>query len=182
MIQYFYKKNFFIFGLVLIGFLGIGCGKSNTLVIIPEPVVDQVSVVSPEICLDSYVWIIDANPCIAIKGVKDNTTLKKSYMLIYKLSTFDVEFPLGLSLYIDGEFYNLVKITTDYGQTLEMVSDLPDNLLPLLSKAKTVTISYTNRKNTENTELSNRQIKKLNEYLAEIKNLMSKEPKLKIKR
>jgi hypothetical protein len=172
----------FIIGLIFAGFLGFSCGKSNTLVIVPEPVVDQVSVVSPEICLDFYVWIIDANPCIVIKGVKDNTTLKKTYMLVYKLSTFDVEFPLGLSIYIDGEFHNLVKITTDYGRTLEMVSELPENLLPLLSKAKTVTISYTNRKNTENTELSNRQIKKLNDYISEIKNLMSKEPKLKIKR
>lgn len=162
--------------------LNTSCGSSRTLVIVPEPVVDQVSVKSPEICLDSILWIFDRNPCLEIKGVRDNTTLQKRLMLVYKLSSFDVEFPMGLSLSIDGEFYNLTKISTEYGDTLEMVSDLPISLTQSIAKAKSITVSYTNRKHTINTDLSSREISKFNDYLKEIQDLLKKEPKLKIKR
>lgn len=158
------------------------CGKSKTLEIIPEPVVDQVSVISPEICLDSYVWIIPANPCISIKGEKDNTTSKTRYLLVYTLSAFDVEFPLGVSIRSANQYHNLTKVSTEYGSTLQLVSDLPETVVKQILQANQLGISYTNRKETRNQDLSKGQTEKLQSYTKKIQELLAAEAKMKIQK
>jgi hypothetical protein len=174
------SKLFILF--VLGFFLTINCGKSQTLVIVPEPVVDQVSVVSPEICLDSFLWIFPSNPCFWIRAEKDNTTSKTRTSLVYNLSSFDVEFPLGLSLEIDGTYHNLLKMGTEYGSQLQLLSDLPEPTATAISKSKKVSLSYTNRKETRNYELSSGELSDLQSYLAKINSLIKAEPKLKIQK
>lgn len=176
-------RTFFPVSVIFILVLFIlNCGKSKTLEVIQEPVVDQISVYSPEICLDSYVWVIPANPCIYLKAEKDNTSLKKRYLLVYELSSFDVEFPLGVSIEVDGEYHNLVKVATDYGSTLELVSSISTVTGSKISKSKKIRISYTNRKETRNYDLTDSQVEDLKSYLAELQELLKKEPKMKIKR
>jgi hypothetical protein len=171
------------FSLVLLLIISFAsCGKSSSLEVIPEPVVDQISVSSPEICLDSYVWIISANPCLSLKGEKDNTRLNSRIRLIYEVDRFDVEFPVGLSLKLDNTYYNLIRVGTEYGSSLQLVSELPEGLVPTILGAKEISISYTNRKDTFNTKLSSSQAEKFKEYLKNIREALDKEPKLQIKK
>ncbi|MCZ8239624.1 MAG: hypothetical protein O9346_06500 [Leptospiraceae bacterium] len=163
-------------------FLSINCGKSQTLVIVPEPLVDQVSAISPEICLDSFLWIFPSNPCFWLKAEKDNTNAKTRTSLVYNLSSFDVEFPLGLSLEIDGTYFNLLKLGTEYGSQLQLVSDLPEPVALAISKANKVSLSYTNRKETRNYNLSSGEVSDLKNYLAKLSSLIKAEPKLKIQK
>jgi hypothetical protein len=156
------------------------CGKSETLVVIPEPVVDQVSIVSPEICLKSFLWVFPSNPCFWIKGEKDNTTLLTKTSIVFNLSSFDVEFPLGLSLKLDSTFHNLVKQGTEYGSNLQLISEISDADALSIAKASEISLSYTNRKETQNYSLSSSKVSEFKENLAKIKDLLKSEPKLKI--
>ncbi len=167
------------FRILLIAFLLLNCG-SHKLTVIQEPVLNQISVLSPEICLNSFLWV-PRNPCIQLRGSREEANGKQEYQLIYRLSSYDVEFPLGVSLEIEREFYNLTKVQTEYGATLELVSYLPESVLSEIEKFSITTISYTNRRETRNYPLTERQKARISEYARLIHKSLPREPKLKIR-
>ncbi|WCL51155.1 hypothetical protein [Leptospira sp. GIMC2001] len=173
------KKILIIF-LTISFLILINCGKSKSMEIIPEPVVDQVSIISDEICLDSILWVFPANPCISVKGEKDNTTLKTRYYLVYNLSSFDVEFPVGISMQLGTSYNNLLKVSTEYGATLQLISEIPESLISTILNSDKILLSYTNRKETRNIELSAGDRSDLKDYLTKISSQLKSEPKLKI--
>lgn len=174
-------NQFNIFALIILVGTVWNCSSSMEG-LVREPVLEQVTFISDEICLDSYFWIIPANPCLVVKGIKENSTGKLEYQIIYRLSTWDVEFPIGLSLGLDNEYFNLYKVGTEYGSTLELISSLPSNLLPRIQSAGEIIVSYTNRRETRNSILSTRQRKKFIQYILEMQNNLRDEPKMKIKK
>lgn len=96
-------------------FFVINC---NSLQVIPEPNLEQVTVKSETICTEfTWYWPFCTRgkaKSLMIKGVYNNLTGDKKYYLDYHLDMLDTDLPVGLSINIDGTYYNLKKVSTDY--------------------------------------------------------------------
>ncbi len=158
------------------------CSSGQNPLLQPEPVLDQISADSEELCLKWKILGTGGYPCIKFRGTKENATGKVSYSLRYEVGTFDVELPVGMSLKLGDTWYNLTKLDTEYSSTIVYSSRLPLDILPIFKSASTMAISYTTRKKTENIVLSSGQKEALQSNLSKLIQALEAEAKLKIEK
>lgn len=167
--------------LFLVLFLLIRC---SSLEVIPEPNLTQITVKSQTVCLtwNWHPFCVDTKPnSLMIKGVLNNNTGERKYYLEYYTDTFDTDLPVGVSLKIDGVYYNLRKVFTEYTETLKVTSELNEEVVKkLLNTKNNLSLSYSNRRNTLNFELSSRKSTSLIENLRDVQKQLLSLERLKI--
>jgi len=157
----------------------------NSLQVIPEPNLDQVTVKSETICTEfTWYWPFCTKgkaKSMMIKGVYNNSTGDKKYFLDYHLDMLDTDLPVGLSLNLDGTYYNLKKVSTDYTDILKLESELTPEVISKMNSAKSsYTFSYSNRKDTLNFALSSGDTRDLKNQLNEVIKKITAQEKLRI--
>lgn len=173
------RKLPFLFSLV---FFFQFCSSGSKLELQPEPVLDQISADSEELCLKWKILWSGGYPCIKFRGIKENTTGKLNYSLRYEVGTFDVDLPLGMSVKLGDTWYNLTKLDSEYSSTIVYSSRLTPEVIPLFKNASSITLSYTTRKKTENIQLSSGQKEALQANLGKLISALESEGKLKIEK
>jgi hypothetical protein len=176
------KSLFFQITFSGILFFLISC---NSFQVIPEPNLEQVTVKSETVCTEvpwySPFCTKGKSRSLMIKGVYNNLTGDKKYYLDYYLDILDTDLPVGLSLNLDGTYYNLKKMSTDYTDILSIESELNPEVISKINAVKNdILISYSNRKNTLNFALSAGDTKKFLTQLNEVTKRIAAQEKLKI--
>ncbi len=167
--------------LSLVSFLMVSC---SSLQVIPEPTLDMISVKSSSFC-PTWNWhpfCVESKPnSIYFMGTLQNSTSEKKYYVDYYLDSFDTDLPVGFSFKIDGTYYILKRVSTDYADSLKLRSELSDDIIKLLSSTnQPVSISYSNRKATLNFDLSMRETEKVKMKLRDVVEKIQSSSKLKI--
>ena len=163
-------------------FFVINC---NSLQVIPEPNLEQVTVKSETICTEfTWYWPFCTRgkaKSLMIKGVYNNLTGDKKYYLDYHLDMLDSDLPVGLSINIDGTYYNLKKVSTDYTDIVKLESEISSEVISKVNSAKNnFMLSYSNRKDTHNFTLSSGDTKEFAKQLNEVIKRIVAQEKLKI--
>ncbi|XDD41418.1 hypothetical protein AB3N58_08795 [Leptospira sp. WS60.C2] len=159
----------------------VSCSGSKAFVVTPEPTLEQQTAISNDICMEKYLWLFPGKrPCVYFKAERDNATSAVTYFLLYEIGTFDVDIPIGVSLKIGETWYNLKKTNTDYSDTIIVTSALTQDILPKIGENQTITISYTNRRETINYQLNASQTTKFQTNLSKLIRVIESEPKLNI--
>ncbi|MDF3819009.1 hypothetical protein P3G55_03810 [Leptospira sp. 96542] len=171
-----FSRFFFVLALVL---FVVSCSSSKTFQVVPEPVLDQQSVISDEVCLRSFVFF-DRRPCVYFRAEKDNATGQIQYFLLYEIGNFDVDLPLGVSMKLGDSWYNLKKTNTDYSDTIVVTSAVSAEIIPKINESKQIIISYTNRKETLNYNLNASRVASLQSNLTKLFRAIESNPKLNI--
>lgn len=175
-------RNSFLFILIGVLFFLNGCAGIQ---VVPEPNLEQVTVYSETICSETP-WYSPfctkgKSRSFMIKGIYNNSNGDKKYYLDYYLDLLDTDLPVGLSLYLNGTYYNLKKMSTDYSDILNIESELSSEVISKLNSVKSeIQISYSNRRNTTNFYLSSSDSKKLISQINEVIKKISDQEKLKI--
>jgi hypothetical protein len=171
---------------ILFSILFIFTVHCSSITVIPEPNLEQYTVKSSTVCF-SFRWYApffcwDAQPnSILLKGIYNNNSGEKKYYLDYYLDNFDTDFPVGVSLKIDGTFYNLRKVQTDYSDTLRIRSEINEELIgKLKSYSGNLLLSYSNRSTTTNYELSSGESESILKNAKEVFDKLSSVSKMKI--
>jgi hypothetical protein len=116
-----------------------------------------------------------------VRSTLNNTSGDYKYFLDYYLDSFDSDIPIGVSLKIDGIYYNLKKTQTDYTDTLKISSELTEEVATkIISTKKTILLSYSNRKVTLNFDLSSSDTETLQSYVKEVTQKTTSLQKMKI--
>ena len=116
-----------------------------------------------------------------IKGVYNNLTGDKKYYLDYHLDMLDTDLPVGLSLNIDGTYYNLKKVSTDYTDIVKLESEISSEVISKVNSAKNnFMLSYSNRTDTHNFTLRSGDTKEFAKQLNEVIKRVVAQEKLKI--
>lgn len=170
-------KNLFLFVLLVL----LNCSSFE---VIPEPNLTQITVKSKSVCLtwNWHPFCVDSKPnSLMIKGVFNNNTGEKKYYLEYYTDSFDTDLPVGVSLKVDGIYYNLKKVFTEYTETLKVTSELNEEVInKLLNTKNNLHLSYSNRKQTFNFELSSGKSNSLIENMKDVQKKTLSLEKLKI--
>lgn len=170
----------FVFSSIL--FFLLSC---NSLQVIPEPNLEQVTVKSETICTE-FTWYLPfctrgKAKSLMLKGVYNNLTGDKKYYLDYHLDMLDTDLPVGLSLNLDGTYYNLKKVSTDYTDIVKLESEINQEVISKINSAKNnFSFSYSNRKDTYNFALSSGETKEFVKQLNEVVKRINAQEKLKI--
>ncbi|MCZ8155814.1 MAG: hypothetical protein O9264_06825 [Leptospira sp.] len=164
--------------LALLSSLTVACSSSKAYSIQKEPTIEQIIAESDQICLRKTLFVFSSRPCISIKGEKDNSSGIVQYYLRYEIGSFDVDLPLGTSIQLGETWYTLKKSSTNYSETITVVSLLTPEVLTNLTNANHIEISYTNRAKTENFVLSGSQKERLKEDFVRIQRLLESEKKM----
>lgn len=177
------SKNLF-FQIFICGtiFFSFNC---NSFQVIPEPNLDQVTVKSETVCTEfTWYWPFCTKgkaKSLMVKGIYNNSTGDKKYFLDYHLDMLDTDLPVGLSLNIDGTYYNLKKVSTDYTDILKLESELTQEVISKINSARSnLGFSYSNRKDTMNFNLSAGESRDLRNQLNEVVKKINAQEKLKI--
>lgn len=157
----------------------------NSLQVIPEPNLDQVTVKSETICTEfTWYWPFCTKgraKSLMLKGIYNNSTGDKKYFLDYHLDMLDTDLPVGLSLNLDGTYYNLKKVSTDYTDILKLESELTPEVISKINSAKSsFAFSYSNRKDTLNFTLSPGETRDFRTQLNEVVKKITAQEKLRI--
>jgi hypothetical protein len=157
----------------------------NTFVNIPEPSLDQTTVRSETVCTEVFIlWPFctkDKSKSVLLKGIFNNSTSEKKYFLEFVPDTADTDIPVGISIYIDGTYYNLKKMSTEYVETIKLSSELSAEIMNKLSNAKNnIRISYSNRTTTFNYSMNTSNSEKLSKQAGVILKQMKSVEILKI--
>lgn len=173
------KKSFIVLFLL---FILTQCTSKQ---IIPEPSLEQVTFKSSTVCpVVSWWWPFCSDGkanSLQIRAIYNNQTGDKKYILDYYLDSFDTDLPVGVSLGIDGTYYNLKKIATDYAEILKLSSELsPEVMTKLNSSSSKILMSYSNRKNTLNFTLSESSSNSLRNNLKDVTKSVNAQDKLRI--
>lgn len=167
--------------IIIIPFVLLSCSSFE---VIPEPNLTQITVKSKTVCLtwNWHPFCVDTKPnSLMIKGILNNNTGEKKYYLEYYTDSFDTDLPVGVSLKVDGVYYNLRKVFTDYTETLKVTSELNDEVInKLLNTKNNLHLSYSNRRYTFNFELSSSKSSSLIENMREVQKKVLSLEKLKI--
>ncbi len=170
----------YLFILILIQL--ITCSSPD---LIQEPTLDQTTIHSETVCTE-LVWYSpfcskNKPKSVSFKGVFQNTSFEKKYFLDYVLDNSDIDIPLGLSIQIDGTFYNLKKMATDYVDIFKITSEISEDvLIKIVSSKNNFVISYSSRKDTFNYQLTDSKSKQLAEQADFILKKMKSVGKMKI--
>jgi len=159
----------------------VHCFSGEGVRITQEPVLDQTIGETEELCLKSRIFSF-GYPCLRFRGEKENATGKISYTLRYEVGTFDVDLPLGVALRLGETWYNLQKTGTDYSSTIVHSSRINPEIIPIFLKTNQITVSYSNRKKTENTILTPKERQTLQERLEKLTKSLEEEPKFKLEK
>ncbi len=160
--------------------------QCHSMEVIPEPNLSQYTVKSAPVCLkwNWHPFCLESKPnSLIVRSTLNNTTGDYRYFLDYYLDSFDSDIPIGISLKIDGTYYNLKKTQTDYTDTLKITSELTEEVVAkLIATKKTVLLSYSNRKVTLNFDLSSSDTETLQSYVKEVTEKTTSLQKMKIVR
>ncbi|TGL56746.1 hypothetical protein EHQ59_00505 [Leptospira kemamanensis] len=159
----------------------VSCSGTKAFVVTPEPTLEQQTAISKDICMQKYLWVFSGKkPCVYFKAERDNGTGAVTYFLMYEIGTFDVDIPIGVSLKLGETWYNLKKTNTDYSDTIVVTSALTQEILPKIGENQNITISYTNRRETINYQLTASQTSSFQTNLSKLIRVIESEPKLNI--
>lgn len=170
----------YLLSLILIQF--IHCSSTD---LVQEPTLDQSTVQSETVCTE-FVWYMpfctkNKPKSVLFKGVFQNTSLEKKYYIDYVLDNSDIDIPVGLSIQIDGTFYNLKKMATDYVDVFKITSEISEEVLnKLVSSRNNFVISYSSRRDTFNYKLSDSKSKQLADQADFVLKKMKSVGKMKI--
>jgi hypothetical protein len=167
--------------LTLFCFLVMSC---SSLQVIPEPTLDLVSVKSSSFC-PTWNWhpfCVETKPnSIFFTGTLNNSTSEKRYYLDYFQDSFDTDIPIGISLKIDGTYYVLKKISTEYSYSMKLRSEISEEMIKILSNTnQPISLSYSNRKSSLNFDLTMSETEKVKNNLREVVEKINSMQKLKI--
>lgn len=159
--------------------------QCTSIQVIPEPNLNQVTVKSEPICTAfTWYWPFCTNgkaKSFLIKGIYNNLNAEKKFFLDYHLDMLDTDLPVGISVNIDGVYYNLKKVSTDYSEILKIESELNSDVISKMNSAKNnLSFSYSNRKDTFNFALSSGETKEFIKQLGEVVKRTNAQEKLKI--
>ncbi len=157
----------------------------NSFQVIPEPNLEQVTVKSETICTEfTWYWPFCTRgkaKSLMIKGIYNNITGEKKYYLDYHLSMLDTDLPVGLSINLDGIYYNLKKVSTDYTEIVKLESEINAEVISKINSSKNnFAFSYSNRKDTLNFALSSGETKEFVKQLNDVVKRINAQEKLKI--
>ncbi|HMV42538.1 MAG TPA: hypothetical protein PK079_21440 [Leptospiraceae bacterium] len=175
-------KKGFIFVYIFFTLILFQC---SSVQVIPEPNLDQVTVKSEPVCtVFTWYWPFCTQgraKSFLIKGIYNNSTGEKKYFLDYHLDMLDTDLPVGISVYLDGVYYNLKKVSTDYSDILKIESEINLDLISKMNSAKNnFSFSYSNRKETHNFTLSSGDTKDFLKQLNDVVKRINAQEKLKI--
>lgn len=153
----------------------------SSLKVIREPILERTTVISEPVCFSFFSFCREGSSnSVIIRGIVENDSGAKKYSLEYHLKTFEVEFPLGVSLGIDGQYHNLKKISTEYSEYVMIGSELSQEILDKILNSKKISLSYSNRKETKNIDFSSGEHKKFIKNIQNVKDSLSSAEKLNI--
>ncbi|MCB1177889.1 MAG: hypothetical protein KDK36_09950 [Leptospiraceae bacterium] len=169
-----------VFSILLLFFLA----NCHSLEVIPEPNLTQFTIKSKPICLkwNWHPFCLETKPnSLTIRGILENSNLEHKIYLDYYLDSYDSDIPVGVSLLIDGTYYNLRKAGTEYTDTLKIRSEISEDIVKKIQKTKkTISMSYSNRKETLNFEFSSGETDDFKNYLKEVTDKIKSLKKMKI--
>ncbi len=157
-------------------FLLISC--SARIQVLPEPVVEQTLFRSGAICPSSWFCSTGKSGSLNFKGILNNKTGEKPLFVEYYVSSFEESFPIGISIKLDQTWHNLRKTSTDYGDTVRVVSILPADMVDKIFSAKEIQFSFSSRDNTTTIALSSSQVDGLKSLLKDLKEKIDAQSKL----
>ncbi|WP_427854349.1 hypothetical protein [Leptospira tipperaryensis] len=168
----------FIFCVIL--FTGISCSSTSVLQT-PEPALEQVLFHSEPLCPGFHLFCSQGDTkSMNFRGVFKNSSGEKSLFLDYYLSSFEVSFPIGVSLKLDGTWYNLRKVGTDYSDSMRISSLIPTELVDRILNAKEITFSFSSREKTTNQLFSSGDASRFQTLLKNIREKVDTQSKLNI--
>ncbi|MEI7011616.1 hypothetical protein [Leptospira licerasiae] len=148
--------------------------------VLPEPVVEQTLFRSGPICPGAIFCSLGKPGSLNFKGILVNKTGEKPIFLEYYMSSFEESFPIGISMKLDQTWHNLRKTSTDYGDTVRVVSILPADVADKLFSAKEIQFSFSSRDNTNTFTLSSSNTDNLKSLLKDLKEKLDSQAKLTI--
>ncbi|EKO78617.1 MULTISPECIES: hypothetical protein [Leptospira] len=174
------KILFFVLIFCFSLFTGIGC-SGDFVRRTPEPALEQVLFNSDSLCPGFHLFcsVGDAKS-LSFRGVFKNTTSEKSIFLDYYFSSFEVGFPVGVSLRLDGTWFNLRKAGTDYSDSFRISSFVPAEIADKIVHAKEITFSFSSREKTTNQFLSSKETTELQFLLKSLREKLDTQSKLNI--
>ncbi|EQA43390.1 putative lipoprotein [Leptospira broomii serovar Hurstbridge str. 5399] len=162
-----------------VALIGIG-GCSSRPAIVAEPVIEQISLRSGPICISSWFCSSGRSGSLNFKGILNNRTGEKPLFLEYHVSSFEESFPLGVSIKLDQTWHNLRKVSTEYGDTLRLVSMLPIEVADKIQSAKEIEFSFSSREHTTTRGLSVSEAETFKSFLRETRARIEAQAKLMI--
>ncbi|WP_051133768.1 hypothetical protein [Leptospira fainei] len=157
-----------------------GGGCSSRPAIVAEPVIEQTVLRSGPICISSWFCSSGRSGSLNFKGILNNRTGEKPLFLEYYVSSFEESFPLGVSIKLDQTWHNLRKVSTEYGETLRLVSLLPIEVADKIQSAKEIEFSFSSRENTTTRSLSAGDAEAFKNFLKETRAKLDAQAKLTI--
>ncbi|RHX94003.1 hypothetical protein DLM76_13595 [Leptospira yasudae] len=159
---------------------GIAC-SSESIRQTPEPALEQVLFHSDPLCPGFHVFCSQGDTkSLTFRGVYKNPNGEKTVYLDYFLSSFEVSFPIGVSLKLDGTWFNLRKVGTDYSDSMRISSLVPADVSEKILAAKEITFSFSSREKTTNQLLSKGEIARLQSLLKSLREKLDAQAKLNI--
>ncbi|WP_246028081.1 hypothetical protein [Leptospira fletcheri] len=165
-------------GLFAVFLLSLSCSARPES--LAEPVIEQTTLRSSPVCIFSWFCSPGRSGALNFKGVLNNRTGEKPLFLEYYVSSFEESFPIGVSLKLDQTWHNLRKVTTDYGETLRLVSILPPEVADKIMAAKEIEFSFSSREHTVTKSLGSGDSENLKQQLKELKTRLDAQAKLSI--
>ncbi|EPG67354.1 hypothetical protein [Leptospira wolffii] len=148
--------------------------------ILPEPVVEQTLFRSGAVCPSSWLCSLGKSGSLNFKGILNNKTGEKPLFVEYYVSSFEESFPIGISIKLDQTWHNLRKTSTDYGDTVRVVSILPSEIVDKVLAAKEIQFSFSSRDNTTTLALNVSDAESLKSKLKDLKERIDAQAKLSI--
>ncbi|XDD51997.1 hypothetical protein AB3N59_10465 [Leptospira sp. WS92.C1] len=137
--------------IILTVFLSFISCSSTSVRQIPEPALEQVLFTTDSLCPGFHIFCFSGDTkSIGFRGIYKNSNSEKNLYLEYYLSSFEVSFPIGVSLKLDGTWFNLRKTGTDYSESMRISSLIPADIVDKILNAKEITFSFSSRDKTAN--------------------------------
>ncbi|WP_425460802.1 hypothetical protein [Leptospira langatensis] len=155
-------------------------GCSARIQVLPEPVVEQTVLRSGPVCPGSWFCSQGRPGSLNFKGILNNKTGEKPLFIEYYMSSFEESFPIGISIKLDQTWHNLRKTSTDFGDTVRVVSIVPPELTDKVLNAKEIQFSFSSRDNTTTVHLSSSNSDQLKSLLKDLKEKLDSQAKLTI--
>ncbi|EMY76065.1 putative lipoprotein [Leptospira weilii serovar Ranarum str. ICFT] len=174
-------KILFFTTLLCVGlFSGIGC-SGDTIRQTPEPALEQVLFHSAPLCPGFYLFCsFGDTKSLNFRGVFKNLNSEKTIYLDYYPSSFEASFPIGVSIKLDGTWFNLRKTGTDYSDSIRITSSVPTDVADKIAQTKEITFSFSSREKTTNQLLSSGEVAKFQFLLKSLREKLDAQSKLNI--
>lgn len=166
----------FSFGL----FAGIGC-SGDLIRHTPEPALEQVVFHSESVCYGFHFFCSEGDAkSLNFRGIFKNLSFEKTIFLDYYLSSFEVSFPIGVSLRLDGTWFNLRKVGTEYSDSVKISSSISTEVADKILQAKEIIFSFSSREKITNQIFSRAETAKFQLLLKTLKERLNAQSKLNI--